>query len=144
MKILRFPHLLTLLTLLGALAAPSKLPAAESAPAVPTQAAKKAAPKHFLIVLRLIPRLHDDKAWTDADKAAVGAHFHRLKAATDAGQVVMAGRTPEPGDKTMGLVVFSAADAATARDFMNGDPCVAAGIMTAELHPFDVALLRKS
>jgi uncharacterized protein YciI len=144
MKLLRFPHLLSLLLLLGTLAIPGALSAAEGTPATPPPAAKRAALKHFLIVLRLIPRLHDDKAWTDADKAAIGAHFQRLKSATDAGQVVMAGRTPEPGDQTMGLIVFSAADVTAAREFMNSDPCVAAGIMTAELHPFDIALLRKS
>jgi len=110
----------------------------------PTAPAAKPAPKkHFLIVLHLPPRLHDDQAWTDADKAAVGAHFQRLKAATDTGQVVLVGRTPEPGDKTMGLVVFTAADEPAARAFMAGDPCVAAGVMLAELHPFDLALLRK-
>lgn len=144
MKLNRLPHLVSVLTLLGALSFSGALSAAENATATPPPAAKKVAAKHFLIVLRLVPRLHDDKAWTDADKAAVGAHFQRLKAATEAGQVVMAGRTPEPGDKTMGLVVFSAADATAAREFMNGDPCVAAGLMIAELHPFDVALLRKS
>ena len=101
-------------------------------------------PLHFLIVLRLAPRLHDDRAWTDADKATVTAHFQRLKAATDAGQVILAGRTPEPGDTTMGLVVFTATDEAAARTFMNDDPCIAAGVMVGELRPFGLALLRKS
>lgn len=106
--------------------------------------AKPAPKKHFLIVLRLAPRLHDDRAWTDADKATVGAHFQRLKAATDAGQVILAGRTPEPGDTTMGLVIFTAEDEAAARPFMNGDPCIAAGVMLGELRPFGLALLHKN
>jgi uncharacterized protein YciI len=110
----------------------------------PAATTRKPAPKHFLITLHLAPRLHDDKAWTDTDKAAVGAHFQRLKAAVDAGQVVLAGRTPVAADKTMGLIVLTAEDEAAARTFMNGDPCVAAGIMLAELNPFDLALLRKS
>jgi hypothetical protein len=113
--------------------------------AADSAAAQKPAPKkHFLIVLRLAPRLHDDRAWTDADKATVTAHFQRLKVATDAGQVILAGRTPEPGDKTMGLVVFTAEDEAAARTFMNDDPCIAAGVMVGELRPFGLALLRKS
>ncbi len=98
------------------------------------------APRQFLIVLRLVPRLHDTKAWTKSDLDAVGDHFNRLKAATDAGQVLLAGRTNEPGEKTFGLIVFTAADEAAARAFMAADPCVAAGVMTAELHPYTVAL----
>lgn len=125
--------------------APRAYSADASAPSAPTPSAPKPAPKkHFLIILRLPPRLHDDKAWTDADRAVVTAHFQRLKAATAAGQVLLAGRTPEPGDKTMGLVVFTAEDEAAARAFMAGDPCVAAGVMLGELRPFGVALLGKN
>jgi uncharacterized protein YciI len=114
-----------------------------SAPTSAAAAPKPAPKKQFLIVLRLAPRLHDEKAWTDADKATVGAHFQRLKTATDAGQVILAGRTPEAGDKTMGLVVFTADDEPGARAFMLGDPCIAAGVMLGELRPFSLALLGK-
>lgn len=100
-------------------------------------------PKQFIYVLRLVPRLHDDKSWTDSDKAAVERHFNRLKDATKTGQVFLAGRTPESGDKTFGIVIFEAANEEAARVFMNGDPAVIAGIMTAELHPFGIALQRE-
>lgn len=116
---------------------------APAAPATPPPA-KAPALKTYLIVLRPAARLHDEKAWTDADKAATGAHFQRLKAATESRQVILAGRTNESLDKTMGLVVFTATDEAAAREFMNADPCVAAGVMTATLHPYDLALLRKN
>lgn len=99
------------------------------------------APKHFLIVLRPVPRLHDPKAWTKEDSAAVGAHFNRLKAAVAEGQVLLAGRTEEPLDQTIGLVIFRASDETAAREFMNADPCVAGGVMTATLHPYGLALL---
>jgi uncharacterized protein YciI len=101
-------------------------------------------PKQFLYVLHLVSRLHDDKAWTKEDTAAVENHFNRLKEATERGQVIFAGRTAEAGDKTFGLVVFEAADEAAAMQFMNTDPAVTAGIMTAELHPFSVVLQRKN
>ena len=100
-------------------------------------------PKHRLIVLRPVPRLHDEKAWTKEDNAAVGAHFNRLKAAVTAGQVLLAGRTEEPLDQTIGLVIFRATDETAARSFMQGDPGVARGVMTAELHPYAVALRAK-
>lgn len=117
--------------------------AAAFAADTPAPAAAPPAPKHFLIVLKLVPRLHDDKAWTKEDNAAVGAHFNRLKAGVAAGEVRLAGRTNEPGDKTFGLVIFKAADEAAAREFMNADPCLVAGVMTGELHPFSLALMGK-
>ena len=123
--------------------APLALVAAEEKAAA-SAAAPGPKPKQFVTVLKLVPRLHDDSAWTDADKKAVGAHFARLKAATAEGKVILAGRTAEPGDKTFGLVIFEATDEAAARDFMTSDPAVIADVMTAELHPYQVALLRNS
>jgi uncharacterized protein len=130
------------LTVLAALIfVPLALIAAEQKPAEKTAAAPK--PKQFVYVLRLVPRLHDDKAWTDADKAAGSRHFAHLTAAAKTGQVILAGRTMESGDKTFGLVIFEAADETAARAFMNSDPAVVEKIMTAELHPYMVALQRK-
>ena len=54
--------------------------------------------------------------------AAVGRHFAYLQAAAERGQVILAGRTAEPLDRTFGLVVFEAADEAAARTFMAADP----------------------
>lgn len=130
--------LLLLTLLLGSLALHAEDPAKPAPAAV---AAKK--PSHFLIVLHLVPRLHDEKAWTDADRATVSAHFNRLKAGVETGQVLLAGRTEEPLDQTFGLIVFTAADEAAAREFMRGDPCVAGGVMTGELHPYGLALRAK-
>jgi uncharacterized protein len=101
-------------------------------------------PKQFIYVLHLVPRLYDDKAWTEQDKAAVGRHFNRFKEAISSGQLILAGRTPEPGDKTFGIAIFEASDEAAARKFMQSDPAVTAGVMTAELHPFALALQRKN
>jgi uncharacterized protein YciI len=104
--------------------------------------AATAGPPQFLYVLRLVPRLHDDAAWTEADKDAVAQHFRRLQQATAEGRVILAGRTTEPGDQTFGLVIFEAVDEAAARQFMESDPSVVAGVMTATLHPYAIALQR--
>src|SRR5438552_16362158 len=57
-------------------------------------------PKQFIYVLHLAPRRYDDKAWTAEDKAAVDRHSVRSREATKSGQIILAGRTREPGDKT--------------------------------------------
>jgi hypothetical protein len=50
----------------------------------------------------------------------------------------------EPGDKTFGIAIFVAADEAAAGKFMEDDPAIVAELMTAELHPFAIALQRKN
>ena len=101
-------------------------------------------PKQFIYVLRLVPRLYSDANWTPEDKAALDRHFARFQHAIETGEVILAGRTRESGDKTFGIAIFQAADDAAARQFMESDPAVVAGLMTAELHPFAVALERKN
>lgn len=100
--------------------------------------------KQFIYVLRLVPRLHADSAWTKEDEMALSRHFVRFKHAIDTGELILAGRTMEPGDKTFGIAIFEATDEKAARSFMESDPAVVAGLMTAELHPFAVALQRKN
>jgi uncharacterized protein YciI len=78
---------------------------------------------------------------SDDERRIVGEHFQYLKRLCDAGTVVLAGRCE---DATFGIIVFTAPDDAAARALMNDDPAVRAGIFTAELHPFRIALLRES
>ena len=104
----------------------------------------EAKPKQFIYVLRLVPRLYDDKNWTNEDEMALSRHFARFKHAIETGELILAGRTREPGDKTFGIAIFEANDETAARKFMESDPAVVAGLMTAELHPFGVALQRKN
>lgn len=101
-------------------------------------------PKQFIYVLRLVPRPYSDGAWTREDEAVLERHLTRFKEAIKTGQLILAGRTPEPQNKTFGIAIFEATDEAAARAFMESDPAVTAGLMTAELHPFAVALQRKN
>jgi uncharacterized protein len=108
------------------------------------QEPKAGKPKQFIYVLRLVPRLQMDSAWTREDNAVLERHFVRFQEATKSGQLILAGRTSEPGDKTFGIAIFEAVNEDAARKFMQEDPAVAGGLMTAELHPFAVALQRKN
>lgn len=108
------------------------------------QETKTAKSKQFIYVLRLVPRLYSDSAWTKEDNAVLSRHFVRLQEAAKSGQLILAGKTSGPGDKTFGIAIFEAPDEETARKFMQEDPAVANGLMTAELHPFAVALQRKN
>src|SRR6266550_7590435 len=87
-------------------------------------------PKQFIYVLRLVPRLYADSAWTKEDEAVLKRHFTRFQEATKSGQLILAERTSEPGDKTFGIAIFEALDEAAARAFMQADPAVAGGLMT--------------
>jgi uncharacterized protein YciI len=111
---------------------------------LPAQESKRDKPNQFIYVLRLVPRLYDDKNWTKEDKAVLERHFARFQEAIKSRQLILAGRTKEQGDKTFGIAIFEAPDEAAARAFMQADPAVESGLMTAELHPFAVALERKN
>jgi uncharacterized protein YciI len=111
---------------------------------MPAQTPGSDKPKQFIYVLRLVPRLHSDAAWTKEDEMVIARHLTRFRHAIDKGELILAGRTKEPGDKTFGIAIFEAADEVAARAFMESDPAVVAGLMTAELHPFAVALQRKN
>ena len=99
--------------------------------------------EQYVYVLQVAPRFQQQATWTETENAVVARHFDRLVQATKSGQVILAGRTNEPLDRTFGLVIFEADNETVAREFMESDPTVAAGLMTATLHPYVVALQRK-
>ena len=108
------------------------------------QTQKPSKTRQFIYVLRLVPRLYSDSNWTKEDKAVLERHFFHFQEAIKSGQLILAGRTNEAGEKTFGIAIFEASDEAAARAFMQADPAVAGGLMIAELHPFAVALERKN
>lgn len=116
-----------LLALLTAFPALAQTATAESAPAKPSQ---------YAYVLKLIPRLHDDSAWTAEDGELVRKHFVRMKALNESGKVIFAGRTLNEARNAFGIVVLEGVDERQAREIMLADDAVAGGIMTAELFPF--------
>jgi uncharacterized protein YciI len=99
-------------------------------------------PRTYIYVLRLTAKFQDEHAWTKEDHAVALRHFERLKAAAEHGPVILAGRTEEAADKTFGIVIFEAPDEKAARAFMENDPAVKSGLMTADLHPYMIAVQR--
>ena len=78
---------------------------------------------------------------TDDEVAVIAAHFQYLLALKERGDLILAGRTQEAVG-TWGVTIFEAPDEEAARAIMEGDPAVASGIVSAELRPFHVSLLR--
>lgn len=99
--------------------------------------------EQYVYVLQVAPQFQQEVSWTDIENAVVARHFERLAQAAKSGQLIIAGRTREPLDKTFGLVIFEADSETAAREFMQSDPAVIAGLMTATLHPYSVALQRE-
>jgi uncharacterized protein YciI len=112
-------------------------------PAFALQAQPAGKRPQFMYVLRVAPGFHEARNWTDRETAVVARHFERLAKAAESGHVILAGRTSEALAETFGVVIFEADDAEAARRFMETDPSVVAGLMTATLHPYVVALQGK-
>jgi uncharacterized protein YciI len=72
-------------------------------------------------------------------EAIMEKHFLRLKQGVDDGKVVLAGPCT---DGAFGIVLFYADSEEDATNYMNGDPAVEGGLMTAELHPFRISLMQ--
>ena len=109
-----------------------------------TAACAQATPRRqqFIYLLRVVPRFQDPREWTERENGVVRQHFERLTKGAALGQVILAGRTTETLAATFGVVIFEAENMETARQFMENDPAIAAGVMTATLHPYAVALQR--
>jgi uncharacterized protein YciI len=77
---------------------------------------------------------------TDAEAAAVEAHFRYLQSLTEQGVIVLAGRTLEKPH--VGIIILRAADRSAAEAIMHDDPALRAGVFRARLQPFRIALLQ--
>ena len=83
----------------------------------------------------------DPDAWTEEDLRVGAAHFAYLKAATEDGIVLLAGRSLDGVGPA--IVILEAETEEAAQKFMENDPFIADGLMRASLHPFRAALMRK-
>ncbi|MEM7080047.1 MAG: YciI family protein [Pseudomonadota bacterium] len=72
------------------------------------------------------------------------AHGQYLADMASRDQVLLAGRTQTADAQTFGIVIVAADGEAQARRVMDEDPAVAAGVMTATLYPFQIAMLSQA
>ena len=82
----------------------------------------------------------ENYVWTERENEIAAEHFAYLQRATEAGTVLLAGRSQDGIGPA--LVILEADSEAEARAFMEGDPFVANGLMRARLHPYRAALVR--
>jgi uncharacterized protein YciI len=77
---------------------------------------------------------------TDEERAAFERHFEYLERLLGEGLLVLAG--PTLGEVNTGIAVFEAHDEDMARRIMADDPAIASGVVSGELRPMRISLLR--
>ena len=97
--------------------------------------------KQFIYVLKLKPGLLNN--FTDREEEIVDRHFNKLQELLKEGKLVLAGRTLNMDEKTFGIVIIDVPSEEEAKNIMENDPAVKEGVMTAELFPYRVALIKK-
>ncbi len=80
---------------------------------------------------------------TPEEAETVSRHFAYLTELTEQGVMILVGRTLDNDESTFGIAIFEAENDSAARSIMEKDPAVAGGVMTATLHPYKIALMRK-
>jgi uncharacterized protein YciI len=81
---------------------------------------------------------------TREEERIVDAHYNYLKALTEKGVLILAGRTLTTDARSFGIVVFRAETEEEARRIVADDPAVKGGVMRAELFPYRVAFREPS
>ncbi len=99
--------------------------------------------KQFLYLLKPARLGMVTEGPTPTESETVSRHFAYLTDLTNKGVMILVGRTQNNDESTLGIAIFEAEDESTARNIMENDPAVKGGVMTAELYPYQIALMRK-
>lgn len=91
----------------------------------------------FVVIKR--PRENFIETMTEEESDIMSEHFEYLKQKLAEGKLILAGPVLT-GD--FGLSILETESEEEARDIMNNDPAVLAGIMKPEIYPYRVSLLR--
>jgi uncharacterized protein len=79
------------------------------------------------------------KGPTTEEASVQTQHADYLEGLAARGVVMLAGRTTNNDETTVGIVIVNAPDGAAAQKIMESDPFVKSGLMSADLLPFRVA-----
>ena len=96
--------------------------------------------QQYIYFLKLIPSLLEESNWTDKEHDIVSEHFQALQNLKAEGKLILAGRTMNMDETTVGIAVFEADSVEEAKEIMENDPAIKKGIMTGTLFPYRVAL----
>ncbi len=94
-----------------------------------------------LLTPTLLGRVTETPTLEEAE--IVSHHFAYLQNLREKGVMIFMGRTQNNDDKTFRIEIFEAGDESAARNIIEADPAVKAGVMNAELYPYKIALMRK-
>jgi uncharacterized protein len=78
---------------------------------------------------------------TPDESRIISEHFAYLESLTEAGVVILAGRTLNTDPSSFGIVIFRADSPERAITVMANDPAVQKGVMQATLFPYRIALM---
>ena len=98
---------------------------------------------HFIYVLSLQQKFRIKTNWTEKEDHIVSEHYQYLLDLKEKKVLIMAGKSryDVDHDDTFGIVVFQSDTEENAHHIMQNDPAIIAGLMTAELHPFNIAVM---
>jgi len=77
---------------------------------------------------------------TEHEADAVSRHFAYLQENAARGVVLVAGRTQNTSEDSFGIIILEAPNDEAAQAFMDRDPAVIEGVMTATVFPYRVAI----
>ena len=81
---------------------------------------------------------------TPEEMEAVGGHFSYYSSLVKDGQMLLAGRSSGDADRVFGIGIFHAESLEQAEAIIQKDPAIVAGVMTAEVQPYGLALLTEN
>jgi uncharacterized protein YciI len=95
----------------------------------------------FLYLIRPVRHTMLTEGPTEDEQFIVSEHFKYLQRLMADGVLILAGRTQDVDPEGMGIVVFNAESEDAARGIMQNDPAVHAGVFSARLFPYRIALI---